>query len=99
MRTSARCTIPPAPHLGPLVASGLCCDRCRWHRRTQHPRLAKPDERDGPGDQPQLMSHVLTVALQSATQAELLDTMKEVDLDGSGLIDFDEVLRPAVLWC
>ena len=45
------------------------------------------------------MSHVLTVALQSATQAELLDTMKEVDLDGSGLIDFDEVLRPAVLWC
>jgi len=27
---------------------------------------------------------------QSATQAELLDTMKEVDLDGSGLIDFDE---------
>ena len=46
-----------------------------------------------------LMGHVLTVALQSATQAELLDTMKEVDLDGSGLIDFDEVLRPAVLRC
>lgn len=46
---------------------------------------------DGTGELSILDLQNLTKAMgQSATQAELLDTMKEVDLDGSGLIDFDE---------